>query len=376
MTTTPWPADLLPPPWADGARPGIADLLRPLLPPSGAEPVRGRDVVVLLDGVGADLLEEHRALTPTVRAMRSTTERMRTTFPATTATALTTLTVGASPLETGVLGYQVLDPAGGEPVQQLTGRAGIDPAVWMPLRNLGQTTDRRVVQVGLAHHQSSHLTRVAHRDWLFSGHRRGDDRVDAVRLAVHRAGTDGLVYVHVAEADHAGHVHGVDSEPWREALAEADRLLGILLRRLPRGTRLTVTADHGMVDASPERTVDISRHPRIMDLVQHVAGESRALMLAAREGEELAARLRELLGEDAVVLERSALVGSGLFGPPDLTVPARTVERLPDVLVIPRSTVTVEDSSRRSVGAPRMVGVHGSLTPREAIVPVVRAEAG
>ena len=58
-----WPEDLLPPPFAAGERPGQLDVLAPLL----REPEPGRDLVVLLDGVGAQLLTEHRALTPTDR---------------------------------------------------------------------------------------------------------------------------------------------------------------------------------------------------------------------------------------------------------------------------------------------------------------------
>src|SRR5699024_4941800 len=43
-----WPADLLPPPFAGGDRPGLLDVIPPLL----EHPAPGRDLVVLLDGVG------------------------------------------------------------------------------------------------------------------------------------------------------------------------------------------------------------------------------------------------------------------------------------------------------------------------------------
>ena len=60
-----WPEDLLPPPFAAGERPGQLDVIAPLV----SEPEPGRDLVVLLDGVGAELLAAHRALTPTLRRL-------------------------------------------------------------------------------------------------------------------------------------------------------------------------------------------------------------------------------------------------------------------------------------------------------------------
>ena len=96
-----WPEDLLAPPFAAGERPGLLDVLAPL----ASAPEEGRDLVVLLDGVGADLLTEHRALTPTLRRLEGSVERIRTVTPSTTASAMVSLHTGLAPLEHGVLGY-------------------------------------------------------------------------------------------------------------------------------------------------------------------------------------------------------------------------------------------------------------------------------
>jgi hypothetical protein len=366
-----WPRDLLPPPFAAGERPGLLDVLAPLV----AEPAEGRDLVVLVDGLGADLLAEHRALTPTLRRLEAETARIRTVTPATTATAMVSLHTGLAPLEHGVLGYLGLDPVGGGVVNQLTGAPGIDPGTWMPAPTLLEAGARRAVQVAPAKHAGSHLTGVAYRGWEFLGHGRGD-RVEAVRTALHRGGPEALVHLHVDDVDHAGHVHGVDSEQWRTALAEVDALVGTLLRRLPRGTRVHLTADHGMVDTSAARTVDLAEHPRILDLVREVTGEARALALHAVPGqgaaEELRARTTELLGERALVLGRAQVLEAGLLAPAGTAVPAHVEGRVPDVLVLARGRWGVDDYSRRPDTARAMVGVHGSLTSAEAVVPLLR----
>lgn len=368
-----WPEDLLPPPFAAGERPGQLDVIAPLV----SEPEPGRDLVVLLDGVGAELLAAHRALTPTLRRLEDVTTSLRTVTPATTATAMVSLHTGLPPLEHGVLGYLGLDPVQHRSVNQLTGAPGIDPQAWMPAPTLLERFPRRAVQVAPAKHARSHLSGVAYRGWEFLGHGRGD-RVEAVRTALHRGGPDALVHLHVDDVDHAGHVHGVDSEPWRTALAEVDALVGTLLRRLPRGTRVHVTADHGMVDTSPERTLDLAEHPEVLALVAEATGEARALALHAVPGrgaaEELAAQMTELMGERALVLTREQVLAAGLLAPPGTAVPPHVAGRLPDVLALSRGRWGADDYSRRPETARRMVGVHGSLTAAEALVPLVRAQ--
>ena len=366
-----WPEDLLAPPFVAGERPGLLDVLAPL----ASAPQEGRDLVVLLDGVGADLLTEHRALTPTLRRLEGSVERTRTVTPSTTASAMVSLHTGLAPLEHGVLGYLGFDPVGRRAVNQLTGAPGLDPHAWMPFATPVEAGARRAVQVAPAKHARSHLSGVAYRGWEFLAQGRGD-RVEAVRTALHRGGPDALVHLHVDDVDHAGHAHGIDSEQWRTALAEVDALIGALLRRVPRGTRVHLTADHGMVDTSAAHTVDLAEEPAILSLVEEVTGEARALALHAVPGdgaaEELAERMRVLMGERALVLTRDQVLASGLLGPAATAIPAHVRGRIADVLVLARGRWGVDDFSRRPETARSMIGVHGSLTSAEAVVPLLR----
>lgn len=366
-----WPEDLLAPPFAAAERPGLLDVLAPL----ASAPEEGRDLVVLLDGVGADLLAEHRALTPTLRRLEGSVERIRTVTPSTTASAMVSLHTGLAPLEHGVLGYLGFEPVDRRAVNQLTGAPGLDPHAWMPLTTPVEAGTRRAVQVAPAKHARSHLSGVAYRGWEFLAQGRGD-RVEAVRTALHRGGPDALVHLHVDDVDHAGHVHGIDSEPWRTALAEVDALIGTLLRRVPRGTRVHLTADHGMVDTSAAHTVDLAEEPAILSLVEEVTGEARALALHAVPGDgaaaELAERMRVLMGERALVLTREQVLASGLLGPAATAIPEHVRGRIADVLVLARGRWGVDDFSRRPETARSMIGVHGSLTSGEAVVPLLR----
>lgn len=369
MTVPAAPSGLLPPPFADGAEPGQLRLYRSVL-----ERTEGRDLLVLIDGMGAELLAQHRALTPTLRRLEDRIRTVRTVAPSTTSTAMVSLHTGLPPIRHGVLGYRTFD-ADLRPVHQLTGESGIDPDAWMPEPGLAESTPRRCLQVSPARHAGSFMTRHLYRGWEFRGHGR-EGRLETTVRALRAAGPNGLVHLHVDDVDHAGHVSGVDSDPWREALGQADALLGALIRRSPKGTRITVTADHGMVQVDPTQMIDLSTVPAIARNLRAIAGEARALVLAAgtQGAEQLAADVREHVGERAWVLTTDEAVAAGIWGPPGERPDERVAPRTGDVLLLARGRETVGASELAPPGDRPLLGVHGSLTSAESLVPVLQIE--
>ncbi|MCS6710510.1 alkaline phosphatase family protein [Brachybacterium sp. EF45031] len=367
--------------WSATTRPGVADLLTPLLPPrdvaaaAGEPSVTGRDVVVLVDGLGARLLQEHRSLTPTLRRLTDESTAVTTTAPATTASAMATLLTGRSPLEHGVLGYTGLHPHEDRAVSQLTGADDVDPDTWIPVSGLAERSARRAVHVGPRRHDGSHFTRAAYRGWDIVTHRRPDQVLDAVRTAVRHAGDDGLLLVHLTEVDHAGHGHGVASRQWREALEGADSTLAALLRVLPTGTRVTITADHGMVDARDDQRVDLATWPELDGRLRAVAGDPRALGLRLQHPQEAAAigaRIEERTQGLLRAVPRPQLLRMGLYGPSGTSMTPELTARVPDLLLLGTRHATVAHSRLAPRTAPPEIGVHGAPTARELAIPLVR----
>ena len=158
------------------------------------------------------------------------------------------------------------------------------------------------------------------------------------------------------------------------SLEDADRELGRLARELPPGAEMVVTADHGMIDVTGAPRWDIGKHEVLAQDVILVAGEPRALHLHLRSGtdpETVAARWQEVLGDHAVVMTRDEAERGGIFGVVD-DIPR---QRLGDVIVAMAGRATVVDSRSQSAGSMALVGVHGSLTPEELIVPLLIASA-
>ena len=71
-----------------------------------------------------------------------------------------------------------------------------------------------------------------------------------------------LICLYFNEPDHAGHVFGANSEEVNEKIKESDNILGYLLRSLTKldvydKTNIIIVSDHGMVDVSEEKVVNI-----------------------------------------------------------------------------------------------------------------------
>ncbi|WP_273654533.1 alkaline phosphatase family protein [Cellulomonas fimi] len=338
-------------------------------------PRADRVCLVLVDGLGHVNLSERAGHAPFLRGLVRTSEPLTSTFPSTTATALGSLGVGAGPGATAMLGYTVRDPATGR-LGNLVSWTDLPPArEWQPEPTVFErlvAAGVGVTSVGPARFAGSGLTEAALRGATYRVAESLADRVDATLDALRRPG---LAYLYWGDVDKAGHHHGWGSWQWGDALADLDAELGRLARSLPRGTLLVVTADHGMVDVDRRARWDVATDPVLSADVALVAGEPRASHLHLRPGADadaVAERWRGRLGDAAVVVTRDDAVDAGWFGP----VGERARQVLGDVVVAMTGRATVVDSATQTPASLDLVGVHGSLTRHEMLVPFLVVQKG
>lgn len=325
-------------------------------------------VVLLVDGLGHELLAEHRAQAPYLHSLLG--EAPATCgVPSTTATSLTSLGTALTPGQHGLVGFTSRVPESGVLLNSLFWDQPVDPLEWQPNATAFTRLEAAGVHTSVVskrEFEASGLTRCGQRGAEYVG---ADDIAERIAGAV--AGSShrpSLTYVYDGDLDWHGHRAGVDSERWRAQLRDIDEDVQELRDELPEEVRLLVVADHGMVDSTPESRIDVDDFPELRDGVTLLGGEARFRHVYCRGGAvgQVAATWRESLGHRATVLTRDEAIERGWFGPVDSTVRLR----LGDVVAAARDDWALM-SSMDFAYEMTLIGLHGSLTSREMHIPIL-----
>lgn len=354
---------------------GVASDLLGSLSGTGAFGPARSVVLCVIDGLGALQLRAHPGHARRLSAMMRRRDVARSVFPSTTAAALTSLLTGVDPGTHGLVGYRVLDPATDNLVNQLSGweREGVAPDSWQTAPTLFQRAvaeGRPAFAVGPAEYDGSGYTRAVLRGAEYVGVDYTTDRVaKAVDLANRNSGS--VVYCYLPEVDKAGHKFGVASDQWLAALEEVDAAFMVAY---PQDVGVIVTADHGMIDVPRFRHVLLDENDPRWDGVSQLGGEPRLLHVYTEPGADVAAvagRWQDMAGTTASIVTREAAIAQGLFG----EVAPHVRGRIGDLLVVARGIWAYYDDRGNDTRPQKMIGQHGSVSPEETIVPLLRAGA-
>jgi predicted AlkP superfamily pyrophosphatase or phosphodiesterase len=293
---------------------------------------------------------------------------IRSVLPTTTATALTSISTGATPGDHGVIGYRIALDGEVLNVLRWTTRHGDARATYPPTKVqplpafLGHrppvVTRAEFAQTGFT---GAHLDGVRLRGWRMAS-------TLVTEVAQLTAAGEPFVYAYYDGVDKVSHEYGLGAH-YDAELAAADRLVADVLDRVPAGTAVVVTADHGQVHTA---TDDEPLADEVMAQVSFQSGEARFRWLHARPGRIDALRQAavDAHGERAWVRTRDEVVGEGWFGP---RVGADALSRLGDVALVAKGTVAFLDPN--DTGPYHLVGRHGSATAAELEVPLLAARA-
>jgi predicted AlkP superfamily pyrophosphatase or phosphodiesterase len=328
-------------------------------------PAREADSVVLLvlDGLGWNAMQEHADVMPELAAM--TGGPITTVLPATTATALTSISTGLAPAQHGILGYRML--VGNDVLNVLRWSVPDRHRAPDPFDVQRHTAflGRPVPVVTKAEFRTTGFTEAQLRGGRFLGWHTTAALVELSAAEVDAG--ERLVYAYYPGVDSIAHEFGLHTRVWRRELAATDEIVRDLLDALPPRAALLVTADHGQVHLDASSWIAI---PDLVPMTTTMAGDGRFRYLYARKGaqRDLLAAARELLGASAWVWSRAELLDEGLLGAGATgSVPGR----LGDVILASRDPIAFIDPALPGEAALR--SGHGSLTPDEMLVPLVAA---
>jgi hypothetical protein len=333
--------------------------------------------VLLIDGLGADLLDTYAADAPVMAALRDRT--LQVGFPSTTAAGLAAVGTGCRSGEHGMVGLSFRVP-GADVINALAWRphpSGRDLRDKLPPEKVQPmpTTFERASNAGIAvsvisgaQFTGSGLTRAVLRGGRYVGVHALGDLAACVRSAI---ADRGFCYGYHSELDLLGHVYGPGSTAWRMQLRQVDRLVESIVEGLPPGGLLAVVADHGMVAVDASDSVDVDASEPLLDGVEAIGGEPRARHVYVVDGaaDSVLAAWRETLAQRAWVVSRDEAISAGWFGD---RIGDDVRFRIGDVVAAARGLAGI---MRRTVETllSSLIGQHGSLTPAEQEVPLLVA---
>ncbi len=378
--------------WQDcdvSAERGLADLTRSVFASLGLgidnpleiEATRGSDVVMLIDGFGSFIFDEYPTVIPVIsRESAPYLASLRSYFPTTTVSNLTSLGTGHVPAVHGMVGYTMRIPFASEGTPQLLNGlkwdSRLDPRTWQREATLFEQATKvgiDVFHIASKRYEGSGFTEAALRGARYLPAQSDDEIIAALEASTKRGPS--FSYLYLNDVDEAGHGHGVGSSKWLAALQRVDDLVKRIITTLPKGSRLWITADHGMVNAGEKVILGLDND--LLEDVVLLGGEPRARHLylsgsgsAEISGDQLEERIERVRKRwsDFFGDRVSLLQASEAYGDP---IEPGIKARIGDIIAIPSDDTVLIELERQEMQS-RMVGHHGAMTKIESAIPLRR----
>jgi len=312
-----------------------------------------------------------------------TPQVISTVFPATTATAVTTLSTGASPAEHGILGWFLNFPDLGILSVVLLAETRTKVSLAHDSFDLGRYLDI-----------PSHLNSIPCRREIFVDPKLGASRfsrgvghwhklrpfqklTDLIDFthSFARAPRQAVAYAYWPRLDTLSHRYGCFSRQAREEFQAIDQVLaGCAGEIAGTNTLMLVLADHGLVDCPASKQIDVAAIDGFLDCLATLpAGDPRHLICYVRPSKvkKFLACVKRTLGDACACVPGSVLYRSGAFGPgPDHKA---LCARIGDFHLLAQPGYALP-CSLPQLPKKRLRANHGGMTSEEIQVPLYVVE--
>lgn len=308
------------------------------------------DVVVLLflDGFGWRFFEHYQSQYSFLQYFKEEgiASKITSQFPSTTAAHVTCLHTG---LEVGVSGVyewfyyeplvdRIIAPllnsfAGDKEVCTLQG-AGINSENLYPKATIYQHFKRQGIHsyilqpINIAH---SPFSQAMCKEALYLPFHHLSDGLDKVVELIERLpqGEKHYICLYFSEIDSAGHRCGLFSHEYeqtiKQTMVQLDQRFYEKIRKLNKKLSLIMTADHGMTEIDPHKTIYLNlKFPELLPMIKKnkqglpivPAGSCRDFFLHIEENclEQAVALLKSALKDRAWIVKTAELIEQGFFG--------------------------------------------------------------
>ena len=349
-------------------------------------------ILVVIDGVGRRQLEEH---SPSGWLAANCQSTLTSVFPSTTASAIPCFLSGLAPRRHGLLGWQVRDEGSGDIVntfpltrRDANGAKPLPPATVARVLSYPPLVHRLPgahCTIAPAEIAGSEFNLAHSAGGPMFGYRDLAGFEEALRTACdyhrvagrHFADVPGFTYAYCPWPDTLMHRLGVSDPRVGDAIRDIEGCLSRLhAREHGDGLTMIVTADHGFIDAPPERLIEIDAGGPHADWLDYLNaplwGERRVAFASVRPGqqEDFASFVTDRYAHAIDLVTADDFLAGPWLGRGQ-THPALR-ERLGDFVLLLKGDWTLKDwlpGERRY----QHLGVHSGSSPDEMYIPLIVA---
>jgi len=327
-------------------------------------PKSKRVFIFLVDGLGFKNLEQHSDLNKIAEQILQTSGQ--STVPSTTPVSLASLGTASLPGVHGFLGATMYLEPTDSILHPLKWQEEPSPRSIQPEKTQFELAENKYVEVnriGPAAYANSGLTNAVLRGGEYLPAENLNEILQVTAKCL-KQNFPSLTYIYYRELDRVGHVHGVNSEQWRNELIEVLDCISQMQKLMSKDDSLVITADHGMVDVSKKFWLEDST--KIWNSTRIITGEPRFRHFYANKGS--LKKLEIALGEVADVADvysRDEFLASGLVG----NVEEQFHSRIGDFVAISKgeSALCSRTVDKRNSN---LIGHHGGISDTERDIPV------
>lgn len=334
---------------------------------------KSKIVVVLVDGMGVEQIKQRAGHAPWLNSQLNAATITHCAFPATTSANIASFATGLWPGEHGLIGHLVWDRHHDERMNLLVGwNERTDPLVWQPHSTIAEQAVKcgiGVHVVAAGEYQDTPFSKATMRGAEFHAAESWNDRFEQAIKILSRPEAS-ITYLYIPELDKYGHKNGWSSSGYATLLEDLDVGLRSFISRLPKDAGAIITADHGMVETTKDKQLILDDLLDAGGHTQFYGGDTRAGYVYLDDVSSIPKVIDNLqpfsYAFNAVPM--SEAIEAGLYGP----IGAEAKPRLPELLLLAKGNYTLYHSKYFKARSFEMIAHHGSLSPEETRVPLIR----
>lgn len=332
-------------------------------------------VLLILDGLGAEILRRHR---PNGFLARHQIATISAVFPPTTVAAINTLTSGLAPIEHGWLGWSLYfkeferfidifpynDSLTGEKIKLAPGN-GKDLLAYENVFSKIKAATNDAVKRYVVHPE---MIPQAGPDYeVLYGKNFEEEAIAIAKLT--KIDEEKFIYAYFPEPDSSMHVLGTGSPEVGETIASLENTIENRLGNL-KDTLVIISADHGLIDISEH--IDIGSIPELFDCLKIPPSiEPRCTTFMVKEGmhAQFASAFKQRLGDDFRLLSKAEVRSEQIFGPG--SEHPKVDDFLGDFLSIATGSKTIIYQGKVEKASFSFKAHHAGITADETNVPLI-----